>query len=150
MEMAIRRARSDDREAIEACVRAAYEKYVPRIGKEPAPMRADYAALIAQGIVSVIADASAVRGVAVCFPNEDHFFLENIAIDPAYQGQGLGQSLMRFVEEEARAVGMNEIRLYTNEMMTENLAYYPRLGYEEIERRIEDGYRRVYLRKMLD
>src|SRR5207253_7693473 len=97
MATAIRQAQSDDRAAIEACVRAAYEKYIPRLGKEPAPMRANYADLIAQGVVYVIVDASDVRGVVVCFPNADHFFLENIAIDPTYQAQGLGQTLMRFV-----------------------------------------------------
>jgi ribosomal protein S18 acetylase RimI-like enzyme len=150
MVTAIRQAQNGDREAIEACVHAAYAKYIPRIGKEPAPMRADYAALIAQGVVYVLADVSDVRGVAVCFPNGDHFFLENIAIDPAYQGQGLGRALMDFVEEQARAADLNEIRLYTNALMTENLAYYPKLGYTEVDRRIEDGYRRVYMRKVLN
>jgi ribosomal protein S18 acetylase RimI-like enzyme len=149
MEMAIRRAKEDDQEAIEACVRAAYARYIPRIGKEPAPIRADYAALIAQGVVFVIGDASDVRGIVVCFPNEDHFFLENIAIDPAHQGHGFGRALMRFVEEEARAAGLREIQLYTHERMTENLEYYPKLGYEEIDRRLENGYQRVYMRKML-
>jgi hypothetical protein len=31
--------------------------------------------------------------------------------------------------------------------MTENLAYYPRLGFRETDRREEDGYRRVFFEK---
>jgi ribosomal protein S18 acetylase RimI-like enzyme len=149
MEIPIRRGRDEDHEAILACVRAAYAKYVPRMGKEPAPMLADYAALIAEGVLSVIADESGVQGVVVCFPKGDYFFLENIAIDPTYQGRGFGRALMAFVERQARAAGCGEIRLYTHERMTENLAYYPKLGYEEVDRRSEDGYDRVYFRKTL-
>ena len=149
METPIRRGRDDDQDAILACVRAAYAKYVPRMGKEPAPMLANYSTLIAEGVVSVISDEPGVQGIVVCFPKDDYFFLENIAIDPAYQGKGFGRALMAFVERQARAAGRDEIRLYTHERMTENLAYYPKLGYEEIDRRSEDGYNRVYFRKTL-
>jgi ribosomal protein S18 acetylase RimI-like enzyme len=149
MAIPIRRGRDEDHDAILACVRAAYAKYVPRMGKEPAPMLADYAALIAEGVLSVIADESGVQGVVVCFPKDGYFFLENIAIDPIYQGKGFGRALMAFVERQAWAAGCGEIRLYTHERMTENLAYYPKLGYEEVERRREDGYDRVYFRKTL-
>jgi len=149
METPIRRGRDDDCDAIRACVRAAYAKYIPRMGKEPASMLADYSTLIAEGVVPVISDESDVLGVVVCFPKDGYFFLENIAIDPTSQGEGFGRSLMAFVEREARAAGRDEIRLYTHARMVENLAYYPKLGYEEIDRRREDGYDRVYFRKVL-
>jgi Ni,Fe-hydrogenase III large subunit len=41
------------------------------------------------------------------------------------------------------------IELYTNAKMTENLAYYPRLGFEETGRRREDGFDRVYFRRLV-
>jgi ribosomal protein S18 acetylase RimI-like enzyme len=112
-------------------------------------MLADYATLIAAGVVHVLADRSAVRGVVVCCAREGYFFLENVAVDPAHQGQGLGRALFRFVEQQAREAGCHEIRLYTHKRMTENLAHYPKLGYEETGRRTEDGYDRVYFRKLL-
>ena len=149
MSGSIRPARADDRAAIETCVRAAYAKYVPRMGKEPAPMLADYATLIAAGVVHVLADRSGVRGVVVCFAREGYFFLENVAVDPAHQGQGLGRALLGFVEQQAREAGCHEIRLYTHERMTENIPFYQRLGYEEVDRRVEDGYARVFMRKTL-
>ena len=33
--------------------------------------------------------------------------------------------------------------------MTENLAFYGRLGFEETGRRLDEGYKRVFLCKML-
>ena len=103
MSGSIRPARADDRAAIETCVRAAYAKYVPRMGKEPAPMLADYATLIAAGVVHVLADRSGVRGVVVCFAREGYFFLENVAVDPAHQGQGLGRAIaLRLALDGAR------------------------------------------------
>ena len=56
---------------------------------------------------------------------------------------------MTFVEQQARKEQLQEIRLYTNELMTENLLFYQRLGFEEEDRREQDGYRRVFLHKVL-
>lgn len=41
------------------------------------------------------------------------------------------------------------IRLCTNEAMTENLAYYLRMGYPETHRAVENGYHRVFFTKRL-
>jgi len=57
--------------------------------------------------------------------------------------------LLAFAEEQARALRLAEIRLYTNEAMTANLAYYPRHGYTETHRAQEDGFRRVFFAKKL-
>lgn len=145
----VRVARPEDLPQIVALVRAAYALYVPRIGQEPAPMQADYAALIARGTVYVVPAAERLRGVLVMMPEGDHLFLENIAIHPDEQGRGLGRRLMAFVDAHARALGLAAVELYTNEAMTENLAFYPRLGFVEVDRRTEDGFRRVFMRKTL-
>lgn len=39
------------------------------------------------------------------------------------------------------------MRLYTNVLMTENLALYGRLGFRETGRVSEKGYERVYMAK---
>jgi ribosomal protein S18 acetylase RimI-like enzyme len=57
--------------------------------------------------------------------------------------------LLAFAEEEARRCGLPEIRLYTNEAMTENIAYYPRRGYTETHRARDEGFSRVFFRKAL-
>jgi hypothetical protein len=57
---------------------------------------------------------------------------------------------MALAEERARSLRLPEVRLYTNEAMTENLAYYPRHGYTETHRGQQDGFHRVFFRKRLD
>lgn len=145
----IRLAHQEEHDDIVACIQQAYAGYIPRMGRQPAPMLADYHALIAQDVVYVLPGEEGIRGVLVMMPQDKSMFVENIAVDPRFQGQGLGHMLMAFVEQQARAVQLDEIRLYTNELMTENLSFYHKLGFEEVERRAQDGYRRVFLRKRL-
>jgi len=150
MDRSIRQAGQEDQEAIVGCVQAAYAKYIERIGKQPAPMLADYKVLIAQGVVYVLADEEGIRGVLVMMPQGRGIFVENVAVAPRFQGQGLGHTLMAFVEQQARKEQLDEISLYTNEMMTENLLFYHKLGFEEVGRQVQDGYRRVFLRKRIN
>lgn len=128
---------------------AAYTMYVARIGTPPGPMLDDHAARIAQGVVHVLADGDVVQGLVVTWPEGDCQFLDNIAVHPRAQGRGWGRQLLAFVEQLARQGGRGAICLYTNEAMAENLALYRRWGFVETGRRVEHGFRRVYLRKAL-
>jgi len=146
----IRLARPEDRATVEAIVRDAYSIYIPRIGKPPGPMLEDYGKLIAEGAVNVLEDANgAIAALMVLLPKTDHLLLDNIAVRPERQGQGLGRQLIAFAEAEARRLGHAELRLYTHEMMTENIAFYTRLGFVETGRGHEDGYDRVFMTKRL-
>jgi len=147
----IRRAEPCDEGAIDAIVRAAYSPYIDRIGKPPGPMLDDYAGLIAAGAVSVLADPNGlVVGLIVLLPRPDHLLLDNIAVRPDRHGQGFGRRLIAFAESEALRLGHTELRLYTHEKMTENIALYLRLGFEETGRGHDAGYDRVLMRKRLD
>ena len=147
----IRCARPADRAAIERIVRAAYGLYVERIGKPPGPMLDDYTALISDGRVSVLEEADrTMAAIIVLLPEPDHLLLDNIAVRPDRQGQGLGRRLIAFAEEQARRLGHSEVRLYTHEKMTENIALYTRLGFVETGRGQQAGYDRVFMAKRLD
>src|SRR5262245_37777936 len=87
MLLLIRTARAEDAGRIGAIARAAYVKYVPRIGREPAPMVADFAAEVASGHVVVIGTAGALDGYLIGWPETDAYFIDNIAVDPAQQGK---------------------------------------------------------------
>ncbi|HTW19235.1 MAG TPA: GNAT family N-acetyltransferase [Mycobacteriales bacterium] len=128
-------------------VRTAYEPYVARIGREPAPMTADYEALAEAGEVWLATRDGELVGVVVLQDAGDHLLLDNVAVRPAAQHGGVGACLLRFADAEAARLGRAEIRLYTNELMTENLDYYPRHGYVETHRGEDAGFRRVYFRK---
>lgn len=149
----IRPARPADVARIEAIVTAAYSPYLARMDRRPAPMDEDYARLIAAGNTYVLEQGGTVAGVLVLEDHtDDHggfLLLDNIAVDPACHGKGLGRRLMAFTEAEARRRGYAVVELYTNEVMVENIALYQRLGYVETRRVLDRGYHRVYLRKTL-
>jgi len=133
---------------IEQIVAAAYRPYIARIGRPPAPMTADYAALVAAGAADVLLDDTPA-GVLVTVAEPDHLLIENVAVAPWAQGRGHGRRLLDYAEQRARSHGLTELRLYTNALMTENLALYPRLGYRETGRHTDNGFDRVYFTKAL-
>jgi ribosomal protein S18 acetylase RimI-like enzyme len=143
----IRRAGAADRAAVEACVDAAFRGFIPEIGKPPAPMLADYRALIAKGQVHVLEADGELTGVLVTEAKQGHLFVDVVAVRPERQRQGLGRRLMAFAAAEARRLRLPEVQLYTHEVMTGALALYPALGYHETARRLEEGYARVYFCK---
>jgi ribosomal protein S18 acetylase RimI-like enzyme len=145
----IRRAVAADVPALARLTEAAYAPHAARIGMRPAPMDADHAADVAAGRVWVVDGEDAPAAAIVLADEPGHLLVESVAVDPAAQGGGLGRRLMLHAEEQARARGHAEVRLYTNVLMTANVAWYPRLGYEETERREEDGFARVFFRKRL-
>ena len=147
----IRRAEPADRAAVEIIVAAAYAKYVERIGKPPGPMLDDYAALIAAGAVSVWTEPNGtISALIVLLPKPDHLLLDNIAVHPDRQGQGLGRRLIAFAEAEAQRLARAELRLYTHATMTENIALYRRLGFTETGRGQQAGYDRAFMTKRID
>jgi N-acetylglutamate synthase-like GNAT family acetyltransferase len=144
-----RRAVPDDVPAITALVRAAYAHYVPRIGVEPFPMIDDYAQRVERDEAWVLDERGELVGVLVLVPAADHLLIDNVAVRTDRQGHGLGRVLLSFAEEQARAAGLAELRLYTNVRMTENRALYARIGYVEVDRETVAGRHRVWMRKRL-
>ena len=112
-------------------------------------MRDDYVARIAAGEAFVLELDGELRGVLVLIDEADALLLDNMAVDPAAQGQGVGARLLAFAEAEAARRGYADIKLYTNQTMTENVAYYARRGYRETGRGEQAGYNRVFMRKSL-
>lgn len=149
IEPVLRRATASDVSAIATLVDEAFTRYINRIGKPPAPMLADYAALVDTTRVWVIEGRSSVVAMIVVVPHSDHVVVETVAVAPQTQGAGHGRRLLERAELDAAELGVTQVRLSTNEAMTENLDYYPRRGYVETGRGDEDGYRRVFFRKTI-
>lgn len=125
----IRRARPGDAAAIAALTREAYQKWVPVIGRLPKPMAADYDDAVRDHLIELLEADGALVALVECIVERDHLLVENLAVAPAHQGKGHGRRLMARVEELARALGLEEIRLYTNKLFAENVDFYRRLGY---------------------
>ena len=130
-------------------VEAAYGHYVGRIGRPPGPMTDDYTEVVRRFDVTVAELGGEVVGLVVLGTDDEGFVLENVAVDPAHQGSGIGRALLEHAEQAARQAGYDSIYLYTHELMAENLALYERIGYVEYDRRREDWAARVFMRKQL-
>lgn len=145
----LRPATAADVPALTALAAAAYAMYQPRLDRPPAPVTDDYAAAVSRDEVWVAEQDGKLAGLLVLVPGDGYLLLVNVAVAPDQQGRGLGGRLLALAEQQAARRGLAEIRLYTNEVMTENLGYYARRGYRETHRAEQDGYRRVFFAKPL-
>jgi len=143
----LRQATQADLPAIRGVIAAAYEKYLSRMDKPPAPLLRDYSSVVEAGAIWVA--GSPVSGLISVSQVDDAILIENVAVHPDRQGGGLGRQLMQFAEDFARERQLRRLALYTNEVMTENQAIYAHLGYQVTGRRSENGYSRVYMEKTL-
>jgi GNAT superfamily N-acetyltransferase len=135
--------------ALAALVERAYAAWLPLTGARPLPMDDDYAARCEAGQAHGLHQDGALAGLIVLVDGPGHLWIDNVAVEPALKGQGLGRRLMAFAEDEARRRGFTETRLLTNALMAANITLYARLGYVETERRQEKGRARVYMAKRL-
>ena len=86
----IRRAGHGDVNALRAIAVAAYQKYVPRIGRTPAPMTADYAQAVRNRQAWAAVEDSEIAGFAILIARPGYLLLDNVAVLPAAQGRGIG------------------------------------------------------------
>ena len=145
----IRRGGTDDGEAAAAITDAAYRPWVPVIGRRPAPMTADHTAAAGEGALWLAEAGDLPVGVLVLRDHDDHLLIESVAVTPDAQHSGVGRALLAFAEHRARSTGIAELRLYTHERMTSNIALYEGLGYRITRRAEEDGFARVHMTKAL-
>ncbi|MFO1159822.1 MAG: GNAT family N-acetyltransferase [Reyranellaceae bacterium] len=125
----LRLAVAADAPAIRALTRLAYAKWVPVTGREPLPMRVDYEAAVRDHRFDLLYREGELAALIETVAGPDHLLIENVAVAPAFQGRGLGRTLVAHAERLAAASGLAEVRLYTNKLFTANVALYQRLGY---------------------
>ena len=113
----IRRADPGDVNALRAIAAAAYQKYVPRIGWNPAPMTA--VGVMPQAVRGRQAWAAVedgeIAGFAILIARPAYLLPDNAAVLPAAQGRGTGARLPALAEDHSRGLGLSEIPPCTNE-----------------------------------
>ena len=65
--------------------------------------------------------------------NEGH--ITNVAVDPDYQGQGMGRKLMEKLVEAVKPLGVDSMTLEVRPSNTRALALYEKLGFKSVGRR---------------
>ena len=140
--LSFRRPGATDASAVRELTRAAYAKWIPVIGREPKPMGADYSVTVRDHLVDLLIDGENLVGLIEMVPGGDHLLIENVAVRPDSQGNGLGHRLMLHAEQVAQKLRFSEVRLYTNSRFKENIRLYISLGYAiDSQDQIGDGFR---------
>lgn len=124
-----RAAEAADAVAIRDVVHAAYAKWVPMIGREPLPMRADYEKAVAEHPFDLAVAQDRIVGMLETMLADDHLWIENVCVAPDAQGRGIGRLLLERAEHKAREAGQDELRLLTNGAFEANVSLYRRQGY---------------------
>jgi ribosomal protein S18 acetylase RimI-like enzyme len=145
----VRLANAADEHVVMDITNAAYEKYISRIGRKPQPMTTHYAPMIAAQQVWLAEEDDDVVGVLVLVPEESHLMIYSVAVDPKHQHRGIGRKLMALSEQEALRQGYDQVQLYTNVKMTENISIYSRLGYLITKREDTPEFSRIHMAKGL-
>lgn len=145
----LRRANAADAPTIAALTDEAYGKYVPLLGRPPQPMTADYAQMAKEHAIWLLTLDGRDIGVLVLINETACALIYSVAVATAFQRQGWGKQLLAHAEREAVSAGYDCLRLYTNALMQDNVAFYKRAGYEESGREAYLGSILVHMRKPL-
>jgi len=113
-------------------------------------MTADHARMIADDLVWLLRRDGDPVGVLELVREPECLLIYSVAIRPGFQAQGLGRCLLDWAERQAADGGYRRLRLYTNALMTSNIALYRGLGYEETAREPYLGSTLVHMSKPLD
>ena len=98
------------------------------------PMDADYLSEIKNYPTWVVESEKGILGGLIMVFENDQASIANIAVNPKFQGQGIGGELIGFAEAKAREKNFSELRLATHVLLEENISLYRYLGWEETGR----------------
>ncbi|MCM4167971.1 Mycothiol acetyltransferase [Arenibacter antarcticus] len=63
-------------------------------------------------------------------------WVEDVVVDKAYRGQGIGRKLMEKLVDEGKRKGLSEILLFSADKRIEAIGLYKSLGFQQKESRI--------------
>ncbi len=91
------------------------------------------------GLSRLATDGSAIVGVALCGHDGRRGHIYHLAVDPAYQGRGLGKRLLDESLADLRRIGVKRVIIMVADDNPSGREFWKRAGYEEIPGAIAMG-----------
>ncbi len=91
------------------------------------------------GLSRVATDGSAIVGVALCGHDGRRSHIYHLAVDPAYQGRGLGKRLLDECLEGLRRTGVKRAIIMVADDNPRGRGFWRRCGWEDIPGAISMG-----------
>jgi ribosomal protein S18 acetylase RimI-like enzyme len=91
-----------------------------------------------------------LAGILILQSRADDLLIWSVATAPHARGSGLGNQLLAAAETRAQALGKPIIRLYTGELLVDNIAWYQRRGYMVERTEAMPDRRIVHMKKTLE
>jgi GNAT superfamily N-acetyltransferase len=148
-ETRLRLAAPTDATAIRDLTREAYAKWIVVTGREPLPMGVDYADALRRHRFDLLEVGGDLAALVETTPEDDWLLVVNVAVRPAFQGNGYGRRLLAQAETLAAEAGHRGTRLYTNKLFNANLRLYASLGYQVEREEALNGGVAVHMAKPL-
>ncbi|GAB7005458.1 hypothetical protein JCM18899A_29310 [Nocardioides sp. AN3] len=115
----------------------------PHTDEDDATLRAPVGAFVV-----AVADDGPIAGGGVRVYG-DAAEIKRMWVDGAWRGAGLGSRLLRHLEDLARGLGHDVVRLDTNETLGDAIAMYERAGYLRVDRYNDNPYATHFFSKRL-
>ena|SRR5579871_1255540 len=145
----LRVAKAGDADAIRTVTREAYAKWVVVTGREPLPMRVDYADALKRHRFDLLYVGDRLAALIETVPADDSLLIENVAVLPAFQHRGFGKQLLKLADEIALSQNLASMRLYTNKLFLQNIRLYEAIGYIVEKEEALNGGIAVHMTKVL-
>ena len=96
-------------------------------------------------------DGDIIAGTVALIPMSDGILeLSKMAVDPAYQGKGIGQELMAHCIAFAKAKNLPKLILYSNTKLENAIYIYRKWGFVEIPLEADNIYERSNIKMEID
>ena len=128
---------------------AAFERLIPQLTQAPIPTAKELQKLIDSPSVLILARATQkacraspgadgqIVGAATlgifCTPSGMHAHVEDVIVDDAMRGQGIGEALVNHLLEIAREMGLKGVSLTCNPRRVAANALYRKMGFKKWE-----------------
>ncbi len=145
----LRRARYGDVKPVRDLMNRTFDKYITRMGRKPTPMTDNYESILCHDVVWIIEGPNGLIATMILRMQDSSLCVETLAVDPSYQGKGIGSMMLKLAEHEAAKHFHDRVTLCTHETMVENAALYTRRGYVETHRKPKLGSEVIWFAKEL-